>query len=221
MGSAIYRLGLPTQTIPNLDGDREIEWSWVAAHIGPGPGSALDFGCGPRGFLSLIAAQRGYQVTAVDLQPAGWPHRHPAVECVQGDLLRLGLAAGRFDLVLNCSTIEHVGLAGRYGSATRPEGDLEAMALLQTSLKEGGSMIMTIPVGRDAVFAPFHRVYGNNRLPRLLEGWMLEKKEYWTKDDKNQWVRTEESRALDREGSERCYGLGLFVMRRKPGAASP
>ena len=214
------RWGLAQRPTITLDGDREIEWSWVAAHVEQRPGRALDFGCGSRGFLTLIAAHRGYRVTAVDLQPVKWPHRHPAVEFLQGDILRLELAADSFDLVLNCSSIEHVGLPGRYGSAGRPDGDLEAMALLRTLLKDGGSMVMTIPVGRDAVFAPFHRVYGKERLPLLLERWVVGRKEFWTKDEKNQWMQTEEPQALDREGSERSYGLGLFLLRRGSGAAS-
>jgi hypothetical protein len=31
-----------------------------------------------------------------------------------------------FDTVINCSTVEHVGLPGRYGGPSIPDGDLEA-----------------------------------------------------------------------------------------------
>ncbi len=98
----------------NLSGDRDIEWSWVAAQMPSGPGEALDFGHGGS-HLGLIAAQRGFNVTAVDLEPARWFYQHPCLRFIQGDILRLPLPAGHFDLVINCSTVEHVGLVGRYG----------------------------------------------------------------------------------------------------------
>ena len=33
---------------------------------------------------------------------------------------------------MNCSSVEHVGLSGRYGSSERPDGDIEAMAVSAT-----------------------------------------------------------------------------------------
>ncbi|MGB9591418.1 MAG: methyltransferase domain-containing protein, partial [Candidatus Kryptoniota bacterium] len=136
----------------NLLGDRDIEWSWVTAQMPLGPGEALDFGPGGS-YLGLIAAQRGFNVTAVDIEPVQWPYIHPQLHFVQGDILRLPLPKERFDLVINCSTVEHVGLVGRYGvTEDRPNGDLEAMARLKELMKPGGIMLLTIPVGQDAVF---------------------------------------------------------------------
>ena len=57
----------------DLSGDRTIEWSWTAARIPDGEGEALDFGCG-QSDLGLIAAHRGFHVTAVDLEPVIWPY---------------------------------------------------------------------------------------------------------------------------------------------------
>ena len=143
----------------NLLGDRDIEWSWIISQMPSGPGHALDFGPGGS-HLALIAAQRGFHVTAVDLEPVQWPYVHPGLRFIRGDILKLPLPRGHFDLVINCSTVEHVGLAGRYGvTENRPNGDLEAMARLRELMKPGGVMLLTIPVGRDAVFAPLCRVY--------------------------------------------------------------
>ena len=102
---------------PNLLGDRDIEWSWVAAHIPNGPGSALDFGPGGS-YLGLIAAHRGFRVQALDREILDWPYIHPNLAAVHGDILTLSLPKKRFSLVLNCSTVEHVGLAGRYASCS-------------------------------------------------------------------------------------------------------
>ena len=85
-------------------------------------------------------------------------------------------AANRADPVLNL--IEHVGLAGRYGSPDDADGDLHAMAKMAGLLKPGGDMVLSIPIGRDAVYAPWHRVYGEQRLPQLLERWNVAEESY-------------------------------------------
>lgn len=75
-------------------------------------------------------------------------------------------------------------------------------------------MLLTIPVGLDRVFVPLHRVYGPNRLPKLLKDYEVLKKEYWIKDDLNRWICVDESITLNKAPLEHCYGLGLFVLRR-------
>lgn len=199
---------------PNLAGDRDIEWSWMAAHMPSGPGEALDFGPGGS-HLALIAAQRSFNVTAIDLQPAEWPYVHPRLRFAQGDILKLSLPKQHFDLVINCSTVEHVGLAGRYGvTEHRYDGDLEAMARLHEMMKPSGVMLLTIPVGQDAVFAPLHRVYGAERLPHLLRGYQVEEEQYWVKDDQNRWIMVDRPTALGRQPERSLYGLGCFVLRK-------
>lgn len=211
----LTRLGAKALKGPNLAGDRDIEWSWISSQMPSGPGEALDFGNGGS-FLGLIAAQRGFHVTAVDLGPVQWSYAHPNLRFMEGDILKLPLPKDHFDLVINCSTVEHVGLAGRYGvTKSCPDGDLEAMVHLRKLLKPGGAMLVTIPVGHDTVFPPLHRVYGFKRLPKLLDGYIVDREEYWVKNAGNCWVLTDKQEALRREPAERLYGLGCFVLRRQ------
>lgn len=201
----------------NLAGDRDIEWSWVLSHLKIGPGKALDLGPGPFPMLSLTAAQRGYEVLALDRQPLDWPFTVTGITFKQGDILMDNLPAASFDLVINCSTIEHVGLAGRYGvEQFEPEGDLHAMRKLLRATKPGGTMILTLPVGRDALFAPWHRIYGELRLPRLLEGWTVQEQRYWVKMPDDRWHTVTRDQALSRPGGWRYYGLGCFVLTKEP-----
>ena len=200
--------------IPNLLGDRDIENSWVVAQMPDGPGAALDFGCG-LGWGGLSAARRGFNVTAIDLQPVTWYYEHPSLHFVQGDIFEFDFPSEHFDLIINCSTVEHVGLSGRYGvKVDNPDGDMEAMALLRRLLKPHKVMLLTIPVGRDRIDPPLHRIYGEKRLPALLQGWKVTKKEYWIKDESNRWILAEEPVVLRKEPSGHCYGLGLFVLSR-------
>lgn len=205
----------------NLIGDRYIEWGWVSAHMPPGPGRALDFGTG-EGFLSLVAAERGFEVLALDLSPQSWPFRHPRIEVRSGDVLEIDVSVGSLDLIINCSSVEHVGLAGRYGVVRdRPDGDLEAMRRMSSWLRPGGTMLLTVPVGVDEVFSPNCRVYGEQRLPLLTHGWSVAAERYWLKDELNRWAEVTAREALVAPASassaspnENLYGLGCFALRR-------
>jgi SAM-dependent methyltransferase len=195
---------------PTLGGDRWVEWGFCVSRIPTEPGQVLDFGA-DIGFLSFAAAERGHEVVAFDRVEAALEYEHPRVRPLQGDILTHEFAGTRFDLILNCSTVEHVGLAGRYGSFERENGDLEAMKVLRGLLKPQGQMVVTVPVGQDAVFAPNHRVYGEQRLPRLLDGFAINEEQFWQKQDRH-WVQVERAAALAEEASDRFYALGLFVL---------
>jgi SAM-dependent methyltransferase len=196
-----------------LQGDRSVEWSFCVARLAEGPGSTLDFGA-DTGFLALAAAQRGHDVIALDRLPPALEYVHERVTSVQADILERPLSDRRFDQIVNCSSVEHVGLAGRYGSADTPDGDLEAMAVLRDLLAPDGRMLMTVPVGQDLVCPPLHRIYGAKRLPRLLEGYEVEEEQYWAKHAA--WERTDREKALATRGSRSFYSLGLFVLGLQP-----
>ncbi len=184
-------------------------------HLTRCKGKVLDFGCGPYSHLGLVAARLGYQVTAIDPTDVQWPYTHPRLTFRQGDILENGLEPSTFDVIINCSSIEHVGIPGRYGQADLPNGDLEAMSVFRKILKPGGKMILTLPVGRDEVFKPFHRVYGVERLAQLFQSWSIREKEFWIKDKENRWVSVDEEIGINQKASLTYYGLGLFVLEPK------
>ena len=86
------------------------------------------------------------------------------------------------------------------------------MSKLSLLLAPHGKMILTIPVGVDAVFSPFHRIYGSIRLPRLLEKYKVMHQEFWTKDKTMKWQECPKDIALATQGSSDFYALGLFVL---------
>ena len=198
----------------DLTGDRELEWTYVAARIDRYTGvdsRVLDFGCGV-GWLSMAAASLGARVLAIDLLPQQFQRWYPNIEFRQADVMTLDEESNTFDLVLNCSTIEHVGLSGRYGAHEAPEGDLEAMQKLRRLLKSGGHMLLTLPVGQDAVFLPMHRVFGSLRLPRLLEGYRVVESTFWHKDVRNLWMQCRREEVIAEAGNDHYYGLGCMVL---------
>lgn len=209
----------------DLSGDRNVEWSFCAAHMPMGPGEAIDFGCGVS-WMGLLAARRGFSVTAVDLEEVRWPYQHPGLRFLKGDLVSMGLPLSRYRLIINCSSVEHVGLTGRFGVAeSRADGDLEVMAVMRRLLESEGMMLLTIPVGQDAVHAPWHRVYGQGRLPYLLNDYVVQHEEYWLKDEANRWIPTDRETALSSKPTSPAFGrwpvyaLGCFVLQRPPMAS--
>lgn len=201
-----------TPKIHPLAGDRAIEWSWVTVHLPTEPCHVLDLGC-VGSALTGIASRMGHHVTAVDLNDI--EYEMPNVTFCKGDINEVDIADPRFDVIMNCSMIEHVGLEGRYGSGARPDGDIMAMNNLSGLLTPAGKMILTIPVGIDAVFHPFHRVYGTHRLSQLLANYEVLEEEFWTRTGAAPWSQCSMDVALSTQGSPTCYALGLFVLGRR------
>jgi hypothetical protein len=82
-------------------------------------------------------------------------------------------------------------------------------------------MLLTVPVGQDAVFMPVHRVYGVKRLPRLLDGFEVQEEMFWVKDSENRWFASDKESALrfpasgnSTDPSLVLYGLGCFVLKK-------
>lgn len=206
------RWGLPAGRL-DLTGDRDIEWSFLAAQLPKTPGRVLDLGPADS-FTPMISAFAGGNVLALDLQAPPVPFAHPNLTYRRGDVLSSELPKASFDTIVNCSTTEHIGISGRYGSGEDEDGDLKAMAILRDVMAgPEARMLFTIPVGRDGVFRPFHRVYGAERLPRVLTGFEPVVELYYAKTgNENVWKQVSRDRALDVPSAHDFYALGLFVL---------
>jgi SAM-dependent methyltransferase len=212
----------PTVPVINIWGERNVEWAFLSTEMPEGPGEAIEFGC-EQGYMSLLAAQKGFHVLANDLQEQSFTWEHPKVEFRQGDFLKLELPRDYFDLAINCSSVEHVGVAGRYGiTVDEGDGDLEVMKKIAEILKPGGLLIMTAPCGQDTVMAPWCRVYGQERLPKLFAPFAICKEEYWIKNAQNRWIAAERETALDfrplnnPSDPHGCtYTLGCFILSKR------
>lgn len=207
----------------DISGERDVEWTFLSANLPDGSGRcALEFGC-EYGHMSLQAAMKGYHVLATDLRAQRFGWKHPNVEFRMGDFLQLDFPHEHFDVIINCSSVEHVGVPGRYGiRAEQTDGDLNVMKKFADLLRPDGVLLMTVPVGVDTVMAPWCRVYGDRRLPLLLEPFEVVREQYWIKDDANEWVGTRRPAATsfvprnDPTNGHGClYALGGFVLRKK------
>lgn len=195
-----------------LEGDRAIEWSWVVENLPNTPSKILDFGC-VGSVLTCISSRLGHTVTAIDLREIEYEMND--VKFIKQDFLTLDFGNDTFDIILNSSTIEHVGLPNRYGATEVKDGDIIAMGKLAGLLKENGKMILTIPVGIDDIYTPLHRIYGMERLPLLLKSYRIIKEEFWFKNNAFKWVKCSKKTALNIKGSYNSYALGLFLLEKK------
>jgi len=74
------------------------------------------------------------------------------------------------DIAISYSSFEHDGL-GRYGDPLNPNGDIEAMMSARKYLKDNGLLFLGVQEGLDCIVWNAHRIYGEKRLPLLLNGW--------------------------------------------------
>jgi len=208
--------------VKTLSNDRDIEWGFATEMLEPATefiSALLDFGPIPPGApTSQLAIRRGYHVTAVGLEEITL--RHPNFSYIRADINSIQ-QPGRFDVVVNVSTTEHVGL-GRYGDPLDPDGDLKAMRRLREWMRPFGRHILTIPIGQDAVVGHYHRVYGADRLPKLLEGYHIIESMFWVKNERDQWIEVGEEWAITEPPTllpvesplHLYYAIGGFVLGR-------
>jgi len=107
----------------------------------------------------------------------------------------MAFADGAFDIVTAVSTIEHVGLSGRYSSDEDPGGDRTAMEEIGRVTKSGGTILLTVPYGQPAVFRPWHRVYGAEQLQRLINGFEVMKASFFMPDARGLYRKVDQGRA--------------------------
>jgi len=204
-----------------LKDDRTIEYQWAYDNLPAGDGLLLCVG-DPQGYpLPSYAAKLGWSVVAVDLNAQNVIGGK--VEYRRGDIVTLPIQE-HFDYVLNISSVEHFGLAGRYNVVVaNANADLQAMMRVAQLMKPGAKMLLTIPVGIDAVVNPLHRVYGKERLPALLSKYDVIEEAYFGKQNSvDSYVQVSKAealatpviaRSLAERAEEHYYALGCFALK--------
>ena len=95
------------------------------------------------------------------------------VSYLYADLRDLPLRDGAFDCALSISTFEHIGMSNeRYGSDAPPAPDPQPEALLAAAelgrvVRPGGTLYVTVPVGRGERF-PWVRTFTLDELDELV-----------------------------------------------------
>ena len=199
----------------NLKGDRYVEYSFAAANLyttieGVEMPWVLDVGS--VGSVLPAMVSQLCEVVGIDIRDYVKVAKFKNFEFILSDSRFLPFVSHSFDSITAVSTIEHIGLAGRYGSPEDKSGDKKALRELIRVLKPTGKIIVTIPYGKATILKPYHRVYDSKKVQWLFNGLSIDKAFYYVKSAGGQWTRVSEEKASEVDGSGRRYALGLFVL---------
>ena len=118
-------------------------------------------------YESIVLANGG-QPTAIDYNQTFY--EHPEIK--QTTISEYWKNPEKFDCAFSISSFEHDGL-GRYGDPINPNGDIRAMKEMKSIIKKDGLLYLAVPTGIDKIVWNAHRVYGNIRLPLLIDGFKI------------------------------------------------
>jgi SAM-dependent methyltransferase len=189
----IPQLSTKIETLPSDVPDRIVEYPFVLKELNLKSGRVLDVGCtSPYNIIPLVLANRGLEVWGIDVRE--FKIRHPSFKFVKGDIRKTNFPDSYFDQIIAISTLEHIGLRGRYSSTTDLNGDKKAILEMDRILKRRGNMLITVPFGRAKIVGASHRVYDRTRLRKLINGLKIVKA-FYAKNENGYWLSCEESKA--------------------------
>ncbi len=196
-----------------LLGDRCIEYAFVVRELVPldRNKAILDVGCCGSPLTSVLSALGFETVHGIDLKTS--PVEFSGVKFLSGDFLTTTELSPHYDIVVFCSSIEHFGMAGRYGSKGSSDADLQALRKAIGLLPAGGTLILTLPYGVERVIAPWHRVYNKeSELLREAKAKLQLKTEVFfaRRNPLTPWAACSEAEAARVVPSADSYALGMF-----------
>jgi len=144
--------------------DRYYEYPWALRHIFLYTKSAkiLDVGSAGSMFPLLIKALR-HEVYSIDIRKVDYE----TVYCGTQNICKTTFGDNAFDIITAISTIEHIGLEGRYG-VSKEDTDYMAIDEIARIIRPNGQFLMTVPFGNKYKETKFHKIYDMPYLERLL-----------------------------------------------------
>ena len=191
--------------------DRFIEYPFIFRNLPKPPAKILDVGCAGS-YFPLILSSLGYDVWGVDIR------EYAILKCItfnnfrfiKEDITKCSSQNNFFDIITAISTVEHIGLGGRYGNYEDNIADHKALVEMKRILKPGGSILLTVPYGKPTVLEPYCKIYDKQGILRLTDGLHIEREEYARLDSRGDWYMCSEQDAAKVNCSPGYYALGLF-----------
>ena len=201
------------QSEPLKPTDRYLEYPFAIRNLPSPPAIVLDVGCSGS-FFPLLLAAFGYDTYAMDLREYAITNRIdiPNFRFVRGDIRKTDFPDDYFDAVTAISSVEHIGVGGRYGTDDDPEGDKCALREMERILSPQGCILLTIPFGRAKVIRPHMRVYDGCLMHELVDGLIIQKQEYYMQDLQDDWFPCSSEAAEHFEAQADRYPLGLLKL---------
>jgi len=198
--------------IKTANTERLTEYGFALRHLPDEGGELLDIGSSDSMFPGIVA-DKGFAVTCLD--PIAKLAGDPRVRFVEGDIRKTGIPDRQFDVITCISTLEHIGLPGRYGiTDADPCGERSAMTEMHRLLKPGGKLILTVPFGQYAML-PLNRVYTYADIMNLKGPLHVVTEEFYCIDRDGLYLpaTAQEASTADLR-LDGYYALGCFVFAR-------
>ncbi|MCK9368648.1 methyltransferase domain-containing protein [Candidatus Dojkabacteria bacterium] len=189
--------------------DRALEYPWAIKNITIQGGKLLDIGSTVSEMFSNLLPKT-VEVYAINLTS---PKNIQNVKYVTGDIRATDFKDNLFDVITCISTLEHIGVEGRYKVKKDEFGDIKAMKEMLRILKPGGTLLLTVPYGAKDVL-PINKLYNKERIDELSKGYVLESATYQKYDEKYSiWREISELEASKVNWlKEKWYALALIKL---------
>jgi ubiquinone/menaquinone biosynthesis C-methylase UbiE len=178
-----------------LPSSRIIEYSFIIDKLSKmPPGRVLDVGCTARfNVLPAILAKMGWEVWGIDIRT--FRFKHSNFHMVKGDITNMCVRSGSFNAAYSVSTIETLGMKGRYGIVKEDlEADMKAMMEISRVLQKGGTFLVTLPYAKKFhITKPLGRIYDRESLQKLFLNWRIKEKVIYIQDAKGCWLPATEN----------------------------
>ncbi|OGX15669.1 MAG: hypothetical protein A2166_02750 [Omnitrophica WOR_2 bacterium RBG_13_41_10] len=193
--------------------DRYIEYPFVIRNLPKPPAKILDVGC-VGSFFPLILASFGYEVFGIDIRNYTIINKikFNNFRFIKEDIRKATLPDNYFDIVTAISTLEHIGIAGRYGTDEYLDGDLLTMKKITRLLKPAGMALITVPFGKAKIIKPYTRIYDDLRIKRITNNFQINKEEYYWYDESDNWFNCSKETASLVEAKSDKYPLCLLKL---------
>lgn len=154
-------------TEPLQPTDRYIEYPWVLEHLGSEKRlDVLDIGSSGSMLPYLINAL-GHHVSSMDIRSRQDVETNKEITFYHRDICRSCLPDEFFDVVTAISTIEHIGLEGRYGN-NEESTDEKAISEIYRILKPKGLFLMSVPYDIKEQITKTHKIYDEKILLKIM-----------------------------------------------------
>lgn len=189
---------------------RVFEYSFIIGKLNSmEKGRVLDIGCSARlNFLPATLALLGWEVYGIDIRK--FKLRFPNFHFTLQDVRSTSFGDNFFDVVYALSTLEHIGLTGRWGITTKdPDGDAKAVMEVERILRPNGTFLVTVPYGQRKIVGSLHKVYDKSWLRQLFLNWEIKEAIYYIRNYEGYWeaVPEEVSALVDNESGEESVAL--------------
>ena len=210
------RLGLTSSlsnALAHAKSSRIVEYPWVYMNIDKVNVCKRLLDVGSVGsVLPIVLASQGYEVWCIDVRYYEGDGLAQNLKCLVGDVRKTSFENGFFDCAIAVSTLEHIGL-GRYGEWLEPDGDITAVSEISRILSEHGALLVTLPFGKEEVF-PSHRVYNQQRLQTILDGFKVEREDYYARNKSGFWSPCTKDDLADTRSPKVEMGLACIKARK-------